>query len=96
MGFPRQEDWIVVPLPSPGDLPDPGIKLGSPALQADSLPTELWGKPTITITITTTAPVMAGCCRQSLLCLTQGILLKLPHSILTTILEVGNTPILIL
>ena len=28
-----------------GDLPNPGIKLGSPALQADSLPTELWGKP---------------------------------------------------
>ena len=29
------------PIPSPGDLPDPGIKLGSLALQADSLPTEL-------------------------------------------------------
>ena len=32
--------------PSPGGLPDPGIKLGSPALQADSLPTELSGKKT--------------------------------------------------
>ena len=31
---------------SPGDLPDPGIIPGSPALQADSLPSELWGKPT--------------------------------------------------
>ena len=31
--------------PSPGDLPDPGIELRSPALQADSLPTELSGKP---------------------------------------------------
>ena len=31
--------------PSSGDLPDPGIELGSPALQADSLPTELLGKP---------------------------------------------------
>ena len=30
---------------SPGDLPDPGIEPGSPALQADSLPTELSGKP---------------------------------------------------
>ena len=29
----------------PGDLPDPGIELGSPALQADSLPTELPGRP---------------------------------------------------
>ena len=33
------------PIPSPADLPDPGITLGSPALQADSLPTELSGKP---------------------------------------------------
>ena len=32
-------------IPSPGDLPNPGIKPGSPALQADSLPTELSGKP---------------------------------------------------
>ena len=30
---------------SPGDLPDPGIEHWSPALQADSLPTELPGKP---------------------------------------------------
>ena len=33
------------PFPSPGDLPDPGIKPGSPALQADSLPPESPGKP---------------------------------------------------
>ena len=39
---------------------------------------------------------LAGCRRQRPVCLTQCILLKLPHSILTTILEVGNTPILIL
>ena len=45
MGFSRQEYWSGLPLPSPGDLPDPGIELRSPALQADSLPTELWGKP---------------------------------------------------
>ena len=32
-------------MPSPGDLPDPGIEPGSPALQADSLPAELPGKP---------------------------------------------------
>ena len=31
-------------MPSPGELPDPGIKLGSPATQADSLPAELPGK----------------------------------------------------
>ena len=45
MGFSRQEYWSGLPFPSPGDLPDPGIEPGSPALQADSLPTNLWGKP---------------------------------------------------
>jgi len=37
MGFSRQEHWSGLLFPSPGDLPDPGIELGSPALQADSL-----------------------------------------------------------
>ena len=41
MGFSRQEYWSGLPFPSPGGLPDPGIEPGSPALQADSLPTEL-------------------------------------------------------
>ena len=41
MGFSRQEYWSGLPFPSPGDLPDPGIKPGSPALRADPLPTEL-------------------------------------------------------
>ena len=36
MRFPRQEYWSGLPFPSPSDLPDPGIKPGSPALQADS------------------------------------------------------------
>ena len=40
MGFSRQEYWSGLPLPSPGDLPDPGIEPGSPALQADALPSE--------------------------------------------------------
>ena len=38
------EFWTGWPIPSPVGLPDPGIKLVSPALQADSLPTELSGK----------------------------------------------------
>ena len=42
-----QEYWSGYPIPFPEDLPDPGIKPGSPALQADSLPTELSGKPII-------------------------------------------------
>ena len=41
MGFSRQGYWSGLPFPSPGDLHDPGIKPRSPALQADSLPTEL-------------------------------------------------------
>ena len=41
LGFSRQEYWGGLPVPSPGDLPNPGIKPRSPALQADSLPTEL-------------------------------------------------------
>ena len=48
MGFSRQESWSGLPFPSPGDLSNPGIKLGSPALQADSLLTELSGKPKVT------------------------------------------------
>ena len=45
MGFSRQECWNGLPFPSPGDLPDPGIEPGSPALQADALPSETPGKP---------------------------------------------------
>ena len=40
MGFPRQEYWSGSPLPSPGDLPNPGIKPRSPALEADALTSE--------------------------------------------------------
>ena len=44
MRFCRQEYWSGLPFPSPGDRPDPGIEPRSPALQADSLPTEAQGK----------------------------------------------------
>ena len=44
MGFSRQEYWSGLPFPSPGDLPDPGIELWSPALQADALTSEPPGK----------------------------------------------------
>ena len=40
----RPEYWSGEPFPSPGDLPNPGFKPGSPALQVDSLPTELYSK----------------------------------------------------
>ena len=45
MGFSRQEYWSGVPFPSPGDLPDSGIKPGSPAFQAYALTSEPPGKP---------------------------------------------------
>ena len=45
IGFSRQEYRSGLPLPSPGDLPDPGIKPSSSALQADALPSEPPGKP---------------------------------------------------
>ena len=41
VGFSRQEYWSGLSFPCPGDLPDLGIEPGSPALQADSLLTEL-------------------------------------------------------
>ena len=43
--FSRQKYWSGVPLPSPGDLSEPGIKPGSPALEADALTSEPPGKP---------------------------------------------------
>ena len=49
MGFSRQEYWSRLPFPSPGNLPNLGIKPGSPALQADSLPSEPPGKPFIMV-----------------------------------------------
>ena len=46
MEFSRYEYWTGLPFPSPGDLPDPGVEPGSPALQVDSLPSELPGGKT--------------------------------------------------
>ena len=45
MGFSRQEYRSGLSFPSPGDLPNTGIGPGSPALQADALPSEPPGKP---------------------------------------------------
>ena len=47
MRFSRQEYWIVLSCPPPGDLPNPGIEPRSPALQANSLPSEPPGKPSM-------------------------------------------------
>ena len=45
IGFPRQEYCSGLPFPSPGDLPDPGIKFESPALAGGFFTTELPRKP---------------------------------------------------
>ena len=45
MGFSKQEYWSGLPFPSPGDLPNPGIEPGSPALEANTLTSEPPGKP---------------------------------------------------
>ena len=47
MGFSRQGYWSGLVFPSPGDLPNPGIEPGFPALQVDSLPSEPTGKPSL-------------------------------------------------
>ena len=53
MDFSRQEYWSGLLFPFPGDLPDPGIEPGSPALQVDFLPAEQPGKPYINSMATT-------------------------------------------
>ena len=45
MEFSRQEYWSGLPFPCPGNLPNPGVEPRSPALQVDSFPAELQGKP---------------------------------------------------
>ena len=50
LGFSSKEYWSELPFPSPGDPPDK-IKLGSPALQANSLPSEPPGKPKHSISV---------------------------------------------
>ena len=51
MEFSRQEYWSGLPFPSPGDLPNLGIESRSPALQADSLLSELQGTHVMLATI---------------------------------------------
>ena len=55
MGFSRQENQTALPLPSPGELPDPGIEPRSPTLQADSLLSEPPGK------MMTMGSILQGC-----------------------------------
>ena len=52
MEFFRQEYWSELTIPTPGNIPDPGTEPGSPALQADDLPTEPPGKQHLHISLT--------------------------------------------
>jgi len=51
MRFHKQEYWSGLPFPSPGDLPDPGIKPASPALVGGFFTTEPPGKPSVEVTV---------------------------------------------
>ena len=51
MEFSRPECWIGEPILSPGNLPNPGIEPGSPALQVDSLPAEPQGRLELSISL---------------------------------------------
>ena len=53
MGFSREEYWSGLPSPPPGDLPNPGIEAGSPALKADSSPLSHRGTPIADIDLVT-------------------------------------------
>ena len=52
MGFSRQESWNRLPFPSPGDLPNPGTELASPALAGRFFTTEPPGKPLEPVDVT--------------------------------------------
>ena len=61
IGFSRQEYYSGLLFPSPGDLSDTGIEPRSPALQADSLPTELQGKPCVKYAAAAAAKSLQSC-----------------------------------
>jgi len=69
MGFSRQENWSGLPFPSPGDLLNPGIKPGSPALQEDSFPSEPPGKPCINYLLTAPKVSKGPACLHALILL---------------------------
>ena len=75
MGFSRQEYWSGLSCPPPGDLPNPGIKPRSPALQVDSLPTEPPGKPRLRMTA---ALIVVDLCPQTaMLCYVKVMLCQI-------------------
>ena len=78
MEFSRQEYWSGWPVPSPGDLHNPGIKHGSFALQADSLPSEPPRKPNHTV-----YPFIPQLCPECII-----------HHVPSSILDFGNIKVI--
>ena len=76
MGISRQEYWSGLPFPSPGELPDPGIKLVSPALEADTLPSEPPGKLNRVINSVTNRMERSFIIQTKLMCLFRRYLLS--------------------
>ena len=75
MELSRQEYWSELPFPSPGDLPDLGIELWSPTMQADSLPSEPPRMP---------VDLVKGICtswHQGLTCVQQGQEMSTPWTV---------------
>ena len=68
MEFSRQEYWSGWLFPSPGDLPNPGIKSRSPTLQADSLPAELQGQSILDLNLTIKYDIGCTYCVDVLYC----------------------------
>ena len=78
MGFSRQECWSGLPFPSPGDLPDPGIKPSSLILQADALTSAPPGKPFVSLWF----PFFFNCIYSiisKLICISFGTVIYLVH-----------------
>ena len=84
MGFSRQEYWSGLPFPSPGDLPDPGMEPGSPALQAGSLLSEPAGKPCLQFMHIYLKLPLPSLLILSLFSITQIFVCSLTHSIICT------------
>ena len=68
MGFSRQEYWSGLPFPSLGCLSDPGIESRSPAMQADSLPSEPQGEPSCVLCIVSINYVILKFTAELLMC----------------------------
>ena len=75
VGFPRQEYWSGVPLLTPGDLPNPGIKPVSPALVGKFFTTVPPGKPSLILTKANTPPPFSSLIFSTLSSLSLSLLL---------------------